>query len=288
MAPLLPYATANLLLHAEAAQRCGITQAPLLATLQTLNGQVNPVYLLAHNCCQEYQVRRYKPEVTILYVATERDLSALTSLILTSENYSVNITCGWYGNVLQAACHNGNEEIVRSLQEAGADVNSRAGLNGNALTIAAYCGDEQTVQLLLDRGANVNDLGGGCYTSALAAASDYGSKEIVQILLEKGAYVNAQDGALRPSALYFASCLGHEQVVQMLLNAGADVNAATGSYGKALIAASVAGWKTTVQTLISRGADVSFVGPYGSALGVATKEGHEEVAQILRAAVTNH
>jgi Ankyrin repeats (3 copies) len=138
---------------------------------------------------------------------------------------------------------------IRLLLEKGADVNAQGGKYGNALQAASHEGHDQIVQWLLEKEADVNAQG-GLFGNALQTASDKGYDQIVQRLLEAGADVNAQ-GGLCGNALQAASYGGYDQVVQRLLEARADVNAQGGEYGNALQAASSEGHDQVVQRLKS-------------------------------------
>ena len=193
---------------------------------------------------------------------------------------------------LYYATFTGANELVRLLQEKGADVNAKGGDYDNALQAASVGGHEAVVQLLLEKGADVN-AEGGHYGNALQAASRGGHEAVVQLLLEKGADVSAEGGHFG-NALQAASFGGHEAVVQLLLEKGADVSAVSGEYGNALQAASCRGHETVVQLLLGNGADVHATGgKFGSALQAALAgeadspwEGRRsEVAQLLRSAM---
>ncbi len=102
----------------------------------------------------------------------------------------------------------GLRTIVEGYPHEGADVNAQAGDYGNALQAASHQGNDQVVQMLLDKGADVNTQGGS-YGNALQAASHQGNDQVVQMLLDKGADVNAQGGEYG-NALQAASYRGHD------------------------------------------------------------------------------
>lgn len=109
------------------------------------------------------------------------------------------------------------------LLEKGADVNAQGGKYGNALQTASAEGEQEIIRLLLEKGADVNAQG-GYYSNALQAASWRGHQEIVRVLLEMGAEVNAQGGEYG-SAFQAASRAGHKSIVAILSTAGSVVNA---------------------------------------------------------------
>lgn len=311
--PLLPYAMTNLLLHAEAAQRCGISQASLMVILQMSDGQLDPNYLFAYNFCQEHQVRHYKPNVTTLYVAAEHDLPALTSLILTSGNVSVNSKCGRYGNALQAACYNGNEGIVRLLLEAGADVNAVGGEYRTALGAVIAARNFHLFELLKMFGLNkrsamsskvfdwlgrptlqadvreISRLGIWPYLSktsldfGLLAATRLLNLELMELLIEDGADVNHRLGAQADSLLVLATSKDSVEAVNLLLRRGADPNGNGWPRSHSpLCEAAASGNEQIMQILLDKGADINFCAINGgTALQVAVNSGFEKIVQML-------
>ncbi|KAJ4297969.1 hypothetical protein N0V90_005868 [Kalmusia sp. IMI 367209] len=199
--------------------------------------------------------------------------------LLLKAGADVNAQGGFYGNALQAASYKGEQQIVELLLKAGADVNAQGGEYGNALQAASYEGEQQIVELLLKAGADVNAQG-GFYGNALQAASFDGEQQIVELLLKAGAEVNAQGGEYG-NALQAASFNG-EQIVELLLKAGADVNAQGGEYGNVLQAASYQREQQIVELLLKAGADVNAQGgEYGNALQAASFNGEQQIVELL-------
>lgn len=186
---------------------------------------------------------------------------------------------GLLGNALGAASHQGQENVVQFLLDAGADVNARGGIYGNALQAASRRGKEQIVHTLLTHGANVNSQG-GVFGTALQAASAYGHQKIVQILLDHGADVNIQAG-LYSNALDAASVNGHEGILKTLLDQGAAVNAqrtvCDGKYNMASAAIDLA----RIQCIVNRGTVLTQTSFYGSGLQAASHYGEEGIVQML-------
>lgn len=110
------------------------------------------------------------------------------------------------GNALQAAIWRGNENVVKLLLDAGADVNAPAGKYGNALQAAVWRGHENVVKLLLYAGADVN-APAGKYGNALQAASALGRERVVKLLLDHGANVQSQGEEETDSQIYMSAQL---------------------------------------------------------------------------------
>ncbi len=136
---------------------------------------------------------------------------------------------------LAEAAKKGEEEEVKTLLEAGADVNAKNNAGGTALMQAAGSRrDNSTVRVLLDAGADV-DAKANDGVSALMVATN-GHTDSVRALLDAGADVNAKANH-GLTALMGAAANGRTDSVRALLDAGADVNAKSDDGVTALMAA---------------------------------------------------
>jgi len=141
--------------------------------------------------------------------------------------------------------------------------------------------------------------GGACYPDAadwsgrteLMDASSAGYTTRVRIMLEQGADVDAQD-ACGLTSLMVASSAGHTEVVKLLLQYDANVLLETIHGDTALMHAVGSGNPDVVRLLLEYGAYTTVREssrnkgvPYGeTALEVAERMGHEEIAELLRQA----
>jgi len=136
-------------------------------------------------------------------------------------------------------------------------------------------------------------------------ASENGHEDVVKLLIEKGAKVNKESVRFGKTPLHLAAERGHLEIVERLLAAGADVDYQ--KYKTPLQVAAEKGQLEVVQLLLEKGADVnkpvifqdnfhinsheSEKGEYalppgfrhepGTALQLASEEGHEEVVSAL-------
>ena len=124
-------------------------------------------------------------------------------------------------DVLISAVQSGDQESVRALIAAGADVNAPTRDGNTALGTAAGNGDTEIVKLLLHAGARPSRRPNKALLNELMEAASGGYPDIVQMLLDAGADINEQraDGE---TALHWAASSGHPEVVALLLKAGAS------------------------------------------------------------------
>ncbi len=155
------------------------------------------------------------------------------------------------------AAMRGDDDAVRELIAAGAEVNAAQGDGMTGLHWAASNRDPRLAKILLDAGA---DVGAGTrignYTPLHVAAQE-GAAYVVALLLEAGADPELPievGGRARP--LHFAAASGTEAAVAALLAVGADVNATEDAWGQTpLIFAASKGRTEAVRALLDAGAD---------------------------------
>jgi hypothetical protein len=161
------------------------------------------------------------PVDAVVNAAFLNDLPKVKELIAAGMDVNVvdsetNVTA------LMEAVGNGNQEMVRVLLNAGADVNAR---NKNGRTALLNIHEDTTAEVvwaLVAAGAKVNrkDVGGN--TPVLMAAME-DNVPVLQALLDAGAKVNAKNEEGR-TALMEAAREDHSESVKVLLRAGADVD----------------------------------------------------------------
>jgi ankyrin repeat protein len=123
--------------------------------------------------CTSGSLSRWQEVVVRLFIDHDVDINAQSHVI--------------WGNTLQIAIANADEDLVRLLLDRRADINA-----GNALITAVAYGDEDVVRLLLSRSANINPKG-GCHTTALKTAEKNHHQAVIRLLLERGITSSASD-----------------------------------------------------------------------------------------------
>ncbi|EPS44127.1 hypothetical protein H072_1870 [Dactylellina haptotyla CBS 200.50] len=271
--PFLSYVNKNLFYHAERAQARGVHQHEFLQKLQAEHLLFQRLKRLHDTDYNSSEYAKYGTDTSLLYVLSLNHCAELTRVLLNDKNFDVDVNAraGYFSNALQAAAaassflRDKNENTIRILLDAGADINAKGGRSGTALQAAVtsihrYAGNFEVrvtsavVEMLLKAGAEINTECGyyGNPLQAAAAAFGYGqnlpSNRIIRMLLDAGADINAFGGhygtALQAAAategdMFFS---GYDEyfpvdTIQLLLDSGAEVNARGGYFGNALQAA---------------------------------------------------
>jgi ankyrin repeat protein len=142
---------------------------------------------------------------------------------------------------------------------------------------------------LIRSGADLTD-DRGC--EALSIAADVGNLELVSYLTKIGVNPNPQNTSTCYPALLNATRRGDKEMVELLLNFGADINASSSrySYPSPLVSAAGNGDSQLVQLLLDCGMHTEDrCLRQQTALGIATYQGHSELArQLLDAGAAVH
>lgn len=118
----------------------------------------------------------------------------------------------------------GNNQLVNTLLDHGADINCTNYYGETPLHLAATYGNVQLVNTLLKRGANVNAINKDENTP-LHIAITYGNDvELVNMLLEHKANVNAKNND-QETPLHLAASGKKTELVKILIENKADINA---------------------------------------------------------------
>jgi ankyrin repeat protein len=281
--PFLEYAVHNIFAHAEAAQGCGVSQKDFLKEHESHSFKLQK-WAILDGIFQRYKIRRYTPEVKLLYILSERNLSNLVQTALDNK-FDFNATEERYGSAIQAASAKGHARIIRLLIDAGADVNVVGGEYGHALIAAIAKNHDAVVKLLLGKGANLSYEDKQGRTSLWWALSK-GNDAVIQLLLENPKVdpnFNSKDGQ---TLLSWAFSKGNDAVVRLLLeNPKIDPNSNFKDGQTPLSWAARDGRETVVQLLLADPrVDPDSKNRDGQTpLSWAAYNGHEIIVQLLLA-----
>ena len=171
---------------------------------------------------------------------------------------------------------------VRAHIAAGSDVNARNRWGDTPLHRAALGGGTAVLTALLDAGAAVNARNEkGILPLHYAIYAE--ESDAALLLLARGADVNAED-PWGDAPLFLSVRFRLPSVALALLHRGAKVDVPSGQGFTPLMEAAAAGQNGLVGSLIEAGADVNARSDRGgwTALELATKNGHQQVAAMLR------
>ncbi|KAL9120568.1 MAG: hypothetical protein Q9187_002877 [Circinaria calcarea] len=187
-----------------------------------------------------------------------------------------------------------NDEIVRLLLEADADVKRFNPHIGTVLRAATVRGHESTVRLLLEYGADANEL------SPLMEALRRGHTRIAKLLVENGANVNLMEYFNNGVPLWLhqrpvTSCITEALrsilgISKLSLWPGHEIKSEEEMYGwkeTPLWIAAASGDIESVKLLLDNGANSAFCNQIVNmtALDIAAFEEHEEVVNLLTAVI---
>lgn len=219
------------------------------------------------------------------------NLTVTQALLDAKANVNVMCSRSTCETVLQTAVQSRQLKLVQVILNAGAEVNSepRGHPPRSPIQQAAEQGDTDVVALLLQAGADVNCPPGvefGRTALQAASSSEVPYMDLIERLLAAGAEVNAPAGlGGGVTALQGAAIRGRINVAARLIQHGALVNApAALMEGRTAIeGAAEHGCLDMVQLLLDAGAtsDPSEA-PFERAIEFAEREGHFEVAKLLR------
>jgi ankyrin repeat protein len=243
-------------------------------------------------------------DLRLVEAVKRQDKAAIQDLL--KQRVDVNLSAPDGATALHWAVHRDDTDTVDLLVRAGAHVNAANELGVTPLSLACLNRNAVLVETLLKLGANPNATSASG-VSPLMTAARTGNVDIVKALLVKGANVNAKEASRGQTALMWAVSYQHPNVVRALIEVGADVHARTlsypqwtsfgperpttnpiafGNYQKGgstpLLLAARVGDLESARLLLAAGAKVNDAAPDGlSAVIVATRSGHEKLAQLL-------
>lgn len=180
------------------------------------------------------------------------------------------------------AVERGDTQSVKRWLDEGLDPGYEADRFGSGLMIAAWNGDIPMMKLFVERGADplaVNRVG----EQPLLLAAWNGHLDAVKWLLAHGAALNRPD--LQWTALHYATFNGKDEVAAYLIEQKADVDARSPNRSTALLLAAREGHEQIAQKLLAAGADPRAQNDWGDGpLSMAMRHERLRLAKLLASA----
>ena len=181
---------------------------------------------------------------------------------------------------LHLAAYNGEENVVRTLVELGANIEGKDKYYGTPLYVAILNDKENVVRTLVELGANIegkNEYG----NTPLYVAISNDKENVVRTLVELGANIESRD-KYGNTPLHVAILNDKENVVRTLVELGANIEGKN-KYDKTPLHLAVSNDKeNVVRTLVELGANIESKNEYGQTpLHYAAWKGKKNVVSIL-------
>ena len=201
-------------------------------------------------------------QTPLILATTKEDQNMVKSVL--QAGVDVNTMTRFGRTALEEATLNGCTKIVIMLIEAGADVNFLAKSGHTALMLAMHKGNLRMGEVLIKAGADVDKF---CLRgrTALSHCAFEGNEDGVRMLVEAGADVNKVDEDC-DTALMIAVRKGHVNITEALIEAGADVN-------RPFLQD-----EQDIHSVLVEGADLSIVGESGD---TAPQKAYVNIIEIL-------
>jgi ankyrin repeat protein len=301
--PFLEYAVQNVLYHADAAERFGLSQDKAMLDFPRTR------WIWLDNLFKKHKIRRHTNEMSMLYLLAECNLANLLK-----SHHSVRscftIEAERYGAPFLAAMATGSKEAVCAFVDALRTNESQKGCVQE--TYRQYCQDSAGRNILgrdyifpkhkdkvlgllnlksldvlnLALQAKIIDVNSKTKDglSLLMVAAKEGYNSLAEILLGTDEIeVEAVDHSGR-TALFFAAMSGHKEIAERLISTGkAEVNVADSVMSTPLILATRNGRKTIVELLLCTSSiEVNAKTRQGfTALMEAAGRGHVDIVKLL-------
>jgi ankyrin repeat protein len=302
--PFLPYSVNNVLYHADAAEGYGITQNHL---------RHFPLdrWIEYNNLFEKREVRKYKKDVTLLYLLAERNLK---SLIKVSPSILDCLKAGneRYGSAIFASVICKSVDATQLFFEALGSHNSSAGpINHSSipkddeqyeqyaylrprrtfkyhrkkstLLNAVELGDIMLFALILDIDRNLVDIADTHWRTPLWYAAEYGQIAMVKLLLATGEVrVDGHPSSEDTSPLSAAIGRIKAERAGLFLSAKADVNTERNFHDSSFRLLPKSRHEAVLKLLLDAGAkinDTRFI--YNNALREASENGDEKLVQLF-------
>ena len=189
---------------------------------------------------------------------------------------------------LHRAAHQGDVAAVKARAAGGAALDERDASGRTPAHVAAFASNDDALRALAEAGADMNALENRAYdVVTIAAVAD--DPELMSLAIALGNRADLVTSPYDGTALIAAAHLGHAEVVRRLIAAGAPLDHVNNLGWTALIEAVILGdggpnHIETVRALVAAGADASIGDRDGTTpLQHAKRRGYSEIAELIEA-----
>ena len=200
----------------------------------------------------EWFALKDKSPAAPLYYAVLCGFRDLVEHLITKHPQDVNADGGYYMRPLVAALAEERFKIVDLLRHNGADLDVRGQGGRNLLHAAAHSGNFEVVRILIEYHPayiNARDCNGWTPLHLASTGHHYKDDSVIRLLLEHGADLNVQSQS-GWTPLQWASYNGALEAVRLLLDHGADIEVKDNSGKTALQRAVMEGHHNEVVELL--------------------------------------
>lgn len=181
-----------------------------------LNNKVEVVSILETYGCGS-QVAQMSLQSKLLMACFEGNEVAVQELLV-GNNHLVNSVTFDNKTPIMLASQEGFVNIIKVLQDKGADINYQCETGFNALFYAVIGNQVKVIRYLLDNGSSVNSTDKDGKTPLMIAGQN-GYTEIVDLLINYIQDINVTD-KFNMNATSYAECFGHQVTFKLLMQAG--------------------------------------------------------------------
>jgi len=226
----------------------------------------------------------YQHKITNILFNTRNGNSNATKEQYEQENKLIK-TFGDEENKTETDAHNDDNNFLNDVKNSiqqGENINARDKNGMTLLDSAITNNNQEAVKLLIEAGADINATANTGLTPLMRASSQ---PDIVRLLIDAKANLNVKDNTYGKTALMYAAGSVNTETLKLLLDAGADINATSNEGWTALCYAVLARLTDTIKLLIDAGVDVNLGNK--TPLSIATSNKNTEAIELLKQAGAN-